>query len=345
MLKQDSQKLLPRDQSLKMPPNPPSDAYTLENIAKSLICGGTAGMVSKTFVAPLDRIKILLQGQNPHYKSYGIFTGLVQVIRKEGFLGLYKGNGAQMVRVFPYAAVQFVSYEGYKRLLGPFFKENSQAFNLIAGGLAGVTSVVATYPLDLVRARITFAVGPTATVGTFGGVSIFQRSQIVSTLTSVFRNEGGIQGLYRGLTPALAFIIPYAGLNFYMFEKVKYLLLITYPKLFGNEKDGQIMLTVPGKLVSGGLAGSISQSVAYPLDVARRRMQLSFMSEETKKLGKGVFQTLYITYRDHGIVKGLYRGMTINYIRATPLIAVNFATYETLKQLVGLRTGISIKTG
>ena len=33
-------------------------------------------------------------------------------------------------------------------------------------------------------------------------------------------------------------------------------------------------LTVPAKLLCGGLAGATAQTVSYPLDVARRRMQL-----------------------------------------------------------------------
>ena len=37
-------------------------------------------------------------------------------MKKEGTIGLYKGNGAQMIRIFPYAAVQFVSYESYKKV-------------------------------------------------------------------------------------------------------------------------------------------------------------------------------------------------------------------------------------
>jgi solute carrier family 25 protein 16 len=38
------------------------------------------------------------------------------MVRTEGFLSLYKGNGAQMVRIFPYGAIQFSAYELFKRL-------------------------------------------------------------------------------------------------------------------------------------------------------------------------------------------------------------------------------------
>lgn len=73
-------------------------------------------MCSKTTVAPLDRIKILLQAHSNHYKHLGVFSGLRHIVHKESFVALYKGNGAQMVRIFPYAATQFTAFEVYKRV-------------------------------------------------------------------------------------------------------------------------------------------------------------------------------------------------------------------------------------
>lgn len=78
-------------------------------------------MFSKTAVAPLDRIKILLQAHNAHYKNLGVISGLRGIVIKEGVFGLYKGNAAMMVRIFPYAAVQFVSFEQYKPLFAGSF--------------------------------------------------------------------------------------------------------------------------------------------------------------------------------------------------------------------------------
>lgn len=77
---------------------------------------GVAGMCSKTTVAPLDRIKILLQAHSVHYKHLGVFSGLRHIVRRESFFALYKGNGAQMVRIFPYAATQFTAFEIYKKV-------------------------------------------------------------------------------------------------------------------------------------------------------------------------------------------------------------------------------------
>ena len=46
----------------------------------------------------------------------GVFSTVTKVIKREGPLGLYRGNGAQMVRIFPYAAIQFTTYEFYKQV-------------------------------------------------------------------------------------------------------------------------------------------------------------------------------------------------------------------------------------
>lgn len=52
--------------------------------------------------------------------------------------------------------------------------------------------------------------------------------------------------------------------------------------------------------------------------------------------------TLKTIYRENGIVQGLYRGMSINYLRAIPMVAVSFSTYEVLKQALNLDTGMKL---
>lgn len=52
--------------------------------------------------------------------------------------------------------------------------------------------------------------------------------------------------------------------------------------------------------------------------------------------------TLKLIYNENGIMKGLYRGMSINYLRAIPMVAVSFSTYELLKQSLSLDTGMKL---
>lgn len=52
--------------------------------------------------------------------------------------------------------------------------------------------------------------------------------------------------------------------------------------------------------------------------------------------------TLKLIYTENGVVKGLYRGMSINYLRAIPMVAVSFATYEMMKQTLNMDTGMNV---
>lgn len=305
-------------------------------ILKNLLAGGVAGMCAKTTVAPLDRIKILLQAQSAHYKHHGVFGGLMAIVKHESLIALYKGNGAQMVRIFPYAATQFTSFEIYKKYLSglsiPLVQHGDK---FVAGAGAGVTAVTLTYPLDTIRARLAFQI-----------TGEHRYTGIVHAATTILKTEGGIRGLYRGFVPTMVGMVPYAGLSFYCFESLKFFCMKYLPSTLCRKCErntGGLVLTVPGKLVCGGLAGAVAQSVSYPLDVTRRRMQLAYMHPSTAKFGSmGMVKTLTLIYKENGVVKGLYRGMTINYIRAIPMVATSFSTYELMKQLLQLDTGMKL---
>ncbi|XP_067673801.1 solute carrier family 25 member 16-like [Haliotis asinina] len=308
----------------------PSTKQNLDVILKTFLSGGIAGCCAKTTVAPLDRVKILLQAHNKHYKHLGVFSTLKQVVHKEGFTGLYKGNGVQMLRIFPYAAIQYMSYEQYKKLIKTF-SISPHFVKLLSGSFAGLTSVLFTYPLDMVRARLAFQVK---------GEHMYQG--LVDTFRTIILVEGGFKALYRGIVPSILGMAPYAGLSFYSFETLKNLCLDRFPDLLGSpcpQNTGGLVLTIPAKLICGGLAGAISQTVAYPLDVVRRRLQVSIMLPDSHKYNSGWPNTLYIVYKENGIWHGLYRGLTVNYLRVMPMVAVSFSTYETTKKMFGLDTG------
>ncbi|XP_043276337.1 graves disease carrier protein-like isoform X2 [Venturia canescens] len=309
---------------------------SLEFVTKSLLAGGVAGMCSKTAVAPLDRIKILLQAHSVHYKHLGVFSGLKEIIEREKFFALYKGNFAQMIRIFPYAATQFTAFELYKKFFSGLFGKYTHVDKFVAGSGAGVTAVLLTYPLDTIRARLAFQVT---------GEHVY--TGIAHTAITIFKDEGGLRALYRGFLPSIIGMIPYAGFSFYSFEKLKYFSMRYAPNLLCSEcprNTGGLVLTLPAKLLCGGIAGAVAQSFSYPLDVTRRRMQLAMMDPATHKYGSGMLSTMKLIYVENGIIKGLYRGMSINYLRAIPMVAVSFTTYEIMKQLLNLDTGMKISS-
>lgn len=81
---------------------------------------------------------------------------------------------------------------------------------LTCGGIAGITSVTFTYPLDIVRTRLSIQSASFAELG--------ERPKKLpgmwKTMVSIYKNEGGIVALYRGIIPTVAGVAPYVCLHY-----------------------------------------------------------------------------------------------------------------------------------
>ena len=86
----------------------------------AFMAGGVAGAVSRTVVSPLERLKILYQIQTVGRDEYklSIVKALKKMYTDEGWRGFMRGNGTNCIRIIPYSAVQFGSYNLYKRVCG-----------------------------------------------------------------------------------------------------------------------------------------------------------------------------------------------------------------------------------
>ncbi|KAM4636236.1 solute carrier family 25 member 16 isoform 2-T5 [Discoglossus pictus] len=293
----------------------------------AITTSGVASCCAKSTIAPLDRIKILLQAQNIHYKHLGVLDTVFAVRKKEGFLGLYRGNGAMMVRIFPYGAIQFMAFDNFKKIIGKKVGKIQHMHRLMAGSMAGITAVICTYPLDMVRARLAFQVK---------GEQRYKG--ILHTFKTIYSKEGGFKGFYRGLVPTIIGMAPYAGFSFFTFETLKTTGLKHAPDLLGKpslDNPDILVLKTHANLLCGGIAGAIAQTISYPLDVARRRMQLAAILPDSEKC-RTMFQTMKYVCTQHGIRRGLYRGLSLNYIRCIPSQAVAFTTYEFMRQILHL---------
>lgn len=62
-------------------------------------------MLAKSFVAPIDRIKILYQVTSAQFRLRDVPRVARSIVEKEGWGALWKGNLATMIRVFPYRLV------------------------------------------------------------------------------------------------------------------------------------------------------------------------------------------------------------------------------------------------
>lgn len=84
-----------------------------------------AHMVSRCQVQP---------AQGAKYTS--VWGTLAKIGREEGLVGFFKGNGTNVVRIAPYSAVQFASYERYKKVRVRAERERARnaANDLFCGG-------------------------------------------------------------------------------------------------------------------------------------------------------------------------------------------------------------------
>ncbi|KGN66219.1 mitochondrial carrier protein CoAc2 isoform X1 [Cucumis sativus] len=293
---------------------------SMPQYAKELVAGGLAGGIAKTVVAPLERVKILFQTRRAEYQSIGLLGSIKKISKTEGFLGFYRGNGASVARIVPYAALHYMAYEQYRRWIILSFPNFNRGpvLDLLAGSFAGGTAVIFTYPLDLVRTKLAFQVVAPSKSSIHGLVVPEHVYRGISDCFSKTFKEAGLRGLYRGVAPSLYGIFPYAGLKFYFYEEMK--------RHVPEEQKKNIMV----KLVCGSVAGLLGQTFTYPLDVVRRQMQVQRLLASNNTEMMGTFETLSLIARKQGF-KQLFSGLSINYLKVVPSVAIGFTVYDVMK--------------
>jgi solute carrier family 25 (adenine nucleotide translocator) protein 4/5/6/31 len=140
-----------------------------KNFLVDFLVGGVSAAVSKTVVAPIERVKLLLQVQDankniPVDQRYnGIGDCFTRVAREQGIAAFWRGNAANVIRYFPTQALNFACKDYYKKTLCPYNPKTQPGKffigNCASGGAAGATSLTFVYPLDFARTRLAADVG------------------------------------------------------------------------------------------------------------------------------------------------------------------------------------------
>lgn len=149
---------------------------------------------------------------------------------------------------------------------------------------------------------------------------------ILHTVMLTVRDEGFF-ALYKGVVPTLIGAIPYEGIKFGTVGLME--------RLFPLQTDDENNQSPPKfspirKMLFGGIGGVMAGLITYPNDTIRRLLQLQG-SRGTQGKYNGYMDCVVQTYQKEGI-KRFYRGATINIIRMAPNTAVQFGSYEVLKQ-------------
>lgn len=282
-------------------------------VLTSLVAGAIAGALAKTTIAPLDRTKINFQiNKEIPYSFRAALAFLRNTYTKEGFAALWRGNSATMARIIPYSAIQFTAHEQWKKLLQVDRNEDTKVRRFLAGSLAGITSQSLTYPLDLARARM-------AVTDKYSGYRTLRE-----VFVKIWQCEGP-RTFYRGYWATILGVIPYAGMSFFTYDTLKK----EYFILTGDTSPNTVI-----SLVFGATAGVIGQSSSYPLDIVRRRMQTTGVTAHCVDRYLTIGTTLAKIYREEGIVRGFYKGLSMNWIKGPIAVGISFATYDHIKHFL-----------
>lgn len=201
--------------------------------------------------------------------------------------------------------------------MGENVRGNSSAHPLVhflGGGLAGITSASATYPLDLVRTRL----AAQRSTMYYRGIS--------HAFSTICRDEGFL-GLYKGLGATLLGVGPSIAISFSVYEWLR--------SVWQSQRPDDSTAVVG--LACGSLSGIASSTATFPLDLVRRRMQLEGAGGRARVYNTGLFGAFGRIIQTEG-VRGLYRGILPEYYKVVPSVGIVFMTYETLKMLL---SGIS----
>ncbi|KAI5640863.1 hypothetical protein M9H77_00165 [Catharanthus roseus] len=273
---------------------------------RRLISGAIAGAVSRTAVAPLETIRTHLMVGSCGHSTMEVFQ---DIMKNEGWKGLFRGNLVNVIRVAPSKAVELFAYDTVKKQLTP--KPGEQPIipipaSPIAGAVAGISSTLLTYPLELLKTRLTVQ------RGVYKG--------LFDAFLKIVREEGPAE-LYRGLTPSLIGVVPYAATNYFAYDTLRK----AYKHIFKEEEIGNI-----ATLLIGSAAGAISSSATFPLEVARKHMQAGALN------GRQYRNMLHalVSILEHEGISGLYRGLGPSCMKLVPAAGISFMCYEACKKIL-----------
>lgn len=270
-------------------------------------CGGIAQVLSGQ---PFDTTKVRLQSA-----PEGTYSGAMDVVKKllktDGPLGFYKGTLTPLVGVGACVSIQFGVNQAMQRFFQARNKPGQGLSNgqfYLAGMAAGIANGILASPIEHVRIRLQTQVG-----NVYAGPADAIRKMYSSS---------GVSGIFRGITPTL--IREGHGMGAYF---------LAYEALVANE--GVPRTQIPGwKLcMFGAAAGYAMWFTSYPIDVVKSKMQTDSLLK-SERLYNSTLDCIVKVWKANGI-RGFFRGFLPTILRAAPVNACTFYTFELVSRQLG----------
>ncbi|GAB6020328.1 hypothetical protein CHUAL_003041 [Chamberlinius hualienensis] len=310
------------------------------------------GMAGVVVGYPLDTIKVHLQTQdykNPKYR--GTWNCFTTILKQESFYGLYKGMTSPMAGVAVVNAIAFGVYGNVQRLIS----NDKESFTsvTIAGASAGFCQALVSSPMELAKTRMQLkqdCVKPVnfhhvvhqrgnqslnltgsraMTVDALSyssSVSMKPYKSPMDCLVRIHRQEG-LRGVYKGCLITVIRDVPSFGIYFGTYEYF-------YQSLSRSSSSQALSI-----ILAGGLSGTASWVLTYPIDVVKTRIQ-NDGHDGTPKNYKGIMHCFMKSYKSEGI-KVFTRGLNSTIIRAFPTNAATFFVADMTFKAFGPSMGLS----
>ena len=236
-------------------------------------------------------------------------------------MAFWKGHNPAQILSITYGVAQFGFYDRLNNFLrdNDYFEHHPKTRNFLCGAISGCFASFVINPIDVVRTRL---------------ISQDPGRGYKNSLHGLQRlwTEEGMRGMYRGIWPAIWQIAPNAGGQFMMYN-VFGGMFREFEHRYHNLDDHDV-LPAYELLICGGLAGITTKLAVYPLDLAKKRLQIQGFATNRTTFGKhficnDAFNCLAKTAAHEGI-KGLYKGLYPALLKAGFTTAFYFALYDEI---------------
>ncbi|XP_007891311.2 solute carrier family 25 member 43 isoform X2 [Callorhinchus milii] len=269
---------------------------------QGLVCGGLAGLSSRSATCPLDVVKVLSQVGTFHTKR-GFLRTFQLLYEAEGLRAFWKGNCIACARLFPYSTVQLSAYNNA----------------IVAGSLAGIVAAILTYPTEVIETRLIIQ---DSTDPTYRGIT--------HTFHTIYSKEG-FSALYRGASLTILGAIPFSAGSF-----------LVYINLDNLWRKPSVKFTALQNFANGCLAAGVAQTLSFPFETVKRKMQAqSPLLPHYGGVDvhfTGIVECFKQIIKTKGILS-LWNGLTANLIKIVPYYGLMFSIFEFCKRACLYKNG------
>jgi len=335
------------------------------------IAGAIAGAVSKTALAPIERVKLLMQlsgsfssviesngKKTDHGKYYryvamenlGSWDVAKMIYREEGLLSFWRGNTSGVIRQGGSAALNFMLMDWYKGVISSILNTFNYVLNynhqsteffvcsdvlapFLSGGLAGCTTTTLMYPFDFVRTRLAMDIGSSSLVNTTRREFPGGMRDVIGSLWK--SGTEGISGIYNGYGMALICVFLYRSLLLGGYDVFKNILTERRMKNKITHSETN-ELGFGERVVLAQFVSIFAGVFCYPFDSIRRRMMMQAGRPHNEQIYENSLQAIRKIWVKEGIC-GFFLGIGPNLLRSLGG-TILLVTYDYLQVIFYDRT-------